>query len=119
MPRARRVVIFVAIFVATLAFDQTTKAWARGLPVEPHGCAVPADLIAERCAGVPQTVVPGYWEWELAFNTGSAFSFVTAAGAQVVLGLIAALALVAIGVAAARTRPEQRLRRAAYALVAG
>ena len=115
----RTVVIFAAIFVTTLALDQGTKVWAHGLPVAPAGCAVPSDLIAQRCAGVPQPVVAGYWEWELAYNTGSAFSFVEGAGAQVLLGLIAAIALVAIGVAAARTRPEQRMRRIAFAMIAG
>jgi signal peptidase II len=33
--------------------------------------------------------------------------------------VIAAIALMALGIAATRTRPEQRLRRTAFALIAG
>ena len=119
MPRGRiwRGVIFLAIFFCTAGFDQGSKEWAKTLPVEPAGCAVPGDLIARRCAGVPQPVIEGIWDWELAFNDGAAFSSLR--GSQVLLSLLAGLALVVLGVMAARTRPEQHLRRVALAIIAG
>jgi signal peptidase II len=118
----RSAVLFIAILAFTVAFDQGSKAWARTLPVAPSGCAVPGDLLAHRCAGVPQSVVSGYWDWDLSFNRGAAFSTFTGeggdGGAQLVLGLIAAIALIAIGISAWRSQPEQQLRRAAFALIA-
>ena len=114
---------FAAVLIATLAADQGSKAWAHTLPVHPAGCAQPADLLAMRCIGVPQPVVDGFWDWELAYNPGVAFSTFASltgrAGMQVVLALIALIALVAISAVALRTRPDERLKRAAYALIAG
>jgi signal peptidase II len=119
----RGVVAFAVILVATLAADQGSKAWAQRLPVHPAGCRQPDDLLAARCIGLPQPVVDGYWDWELAYNPGMAFSMFTSAGGhtgmQVILALIAVLALTGISVLALRTDPAERLKRAAYALVAG
>jgi len=113
-------IVASVVFAITFAFDQGSKAWARTLPVAPPGCALPGDLLAHRCGGVPQPVIAGYWDWELAFNPGAAFSSLTGgAGTQVLLVLIAAIALIGIGVVAARTRPEQRLRRFGLAMIAG
>ena len=115
--RLGRAVVFLAVFLLTAGFDQGSKEWARGLPVSPAGCDVPADLIAHRCAGVSQPVIEGFWDWQLAMNPGAAFSsFAGGAGAQVMLSV---LALVALGVLAHRTRPEQRLQRIALAVIAG
>jgi signal peptidase II len=123
MTLRRGAAVFAVILIATLAVDQGSKAWAHTLPVRPAGCAQPADLLAFRCAGVPQPVVEGYWDWELAYNPGVAFSTFTSlagrAGMQVILSLIAALALVGISVMALRTNPEERWKRAAFALIAG
>jgi signal peptidase II len=117
MPRiARRIVIFVAMFVVTLALDQGSKAWARTLPVNPPGCAM-TDLAQGRCAGVPQPVIQGYWDWELAQNDGAAFS--SFRGSRIILTLIAMAALIGLGITAARTLPEQRLKRVALAVIAG
>jgi signal peptidase II len=113
----RRAVIFAAILALVVALDQGSKAWARTLPVSPAGCEVPADVIANRCGGVPQPVIAGFWEWELAFNTGAAFS--SFSGAQLLLGALACAALIALGVMAWRARPEQRLHRVALAVIAG
>lgn len=111
--------MFVVVSLLTAGFDQGSKEWARSLPTTPADCSV-ADLAAHRCAGVPQPVIDGYWDWELAMNRGAAFSsFVGGAPTQVVLSLIAIVALVVLGVAAARTRPEEGLRRLGYALIAG
>jgi signal peptidase II len=113
----RRAAVFAALLALVVALDQGSKAWARTLPVSPAGCDVPADVIAHRCAGVPQPVIEGLWEWELAFNTGAAFS--SFRGAQLLLSVLAGAALIALGVMAWRARPEQRLRRIALALLAG
>jgi signal peptidase II len=123
----RGAVVFVVILIATLLADQGSKAWARRLPVHPAGCTQPGDLLAYRCIGLPQPVVEGYWDWELAYNPGVAFSALSSvtgsvtgrAGMQVILALIAALALVGISLLAMRTDPMERWKRAAYALVAG
>ncbi len=104
MPRARRAVIFLAILACTAGFDQGSKQWAQTLP-----------------EGVPQPVIDGYWDWQYAQNPGVAFSSFQDGGSTgvIVLSLVAAFALVGIGIAAARTRPEERMKRAAYALIAG
>jgi signal peptidase II len=95
---------FVVLLVLVLAFDQGSKAWARTLPL-----------------GVPQPVVHGYFDWEHAQNPGAAFSSFIDGDmiARVALSAVAALAVAALIYAARRTRPEQRLRRAAYAVIAG
>lgn len=113
---------FVAILLGTLAVDQASKAWARTLPVSPSGCVQPVDLLSARCAGVPQPVVHGFWDWELAYNPGAAFSSLATLGhdvTQLALSLIAAIAVIAISVVALRTRPDERVRRVALGLIAG
>lgn len=115
--------MFAVIWIATLAADQLSKAWAHTLPVAPAGCARPGEMLAGRCAGVPQPVVDGFWDWELAYNPGVAFStFASAAGhtgMRVILAAVAVIALIGISLLALRTAPDQRWRRAAYALIAG
>jgi signal peptidase II len=104
-----RILIFLAILATSTGFDQASKEWAReSLPV-----------------GVPHEVIPGFWDWELAKNSGAAFSVVTPSSdgsrtaLHILFGVVAAIALIALGIAASRTRPEERLRRTAYALIAG
>ena len=95
-------VLFLAIFVTTTGFDQASKQWAETLPAGPH------------------PFIHGVWDWEPAKNTGVAFStFAGVAGGQILLSILAIIALIAIGVAASRTRPEQRLKLAALALIGG
>lgn len=110
--------VFVTVALAVTALDQGSKAWARTLPVSPADCAQPGALVAHRCAGVPQPVISGLWDWELAYNDGVAFSALAGrAGARVLLSLLAIAAIVAVGLAGSAT--PRRARRAAYALVAG
>ena len=100
--RAKRIVLFVVVAVVTLALDQLTKGWARSALVP----------------GVSQPVIDGYWDWDLAYNPGIAFSmFVGATGARVVLSVIATAAIVALTATAAKT--EARLHRVALAVIAG
>lgn len=115
MSPARRIVIFIAFLVGGLLADQGTKAWARDLPVYPAGCSV-SELAKHRCAGVPQPVIEGYWDWELAMNDGAAFS--NFRGNQLLLSIAAFGALLLVFAMAARTAAEQGIKRAALALVA-
>lgn len=111
--------VFVLMFLLTAGFDQGTKQWALSLPVPAH-CDVPADLVAHRCHGIPETVIEGYWDWELAMNTGAAFSALDFGDAtQILLAIIAALAVCGIGIYAYRLRPDKRLERVALGLCAG
>ncbi|MEJ7600505.1 MAG: signal peptidase II [Kofleriaceae bacterium] len=112
----RAFVIYAAMLIATLVLDQRSKAWASGLPTDPAGCAV-SELAAQRCHGVPQPAIAGVMEWQLAMNDGVAFS--TFRGKAIVLSLLAMAALVMLGVMAARTAPEQRMKRVALAMIAG
>src|SRR5512139_3766344 len=98
----RRAVLFLAIFFCTTGFDQASKQWAE----------------TSLSAGRPQPVIEGYWDWELAKNTGVAFStFAGIDGAQILLSILAAVALIAIGVMAMRTKPDERLKLAGLALI--
>jgi signal peptidase II len=99
----RRAVLFLAIFLCTTGFDQASKQWAETLP-----------------PGVPQPFIAGYWDWQLAQNTGVAFSkFSGVEGGQIVLSILAVAALIVIGVMAMRTRPDERLKLAGLALLGG
>lgn len=115
MSTARRVAIFAAFLVGSLLADQATKAWALGLPVRPAGCGV-GELAAHRCAGVPQPVIDGYWDWELAMNDGAAFS--NFRGNQLFLSIAAFGALLLLFAMAARTAADQGMKRVALALIA-
>ncbi len=98
MPKPR-LVMFLAVVAITLLADQGSKAWAHTLP------------------SGPQSVIAGYWDWDLAYNDGAAFS--NFRGKTVLLSLIAFGALAMIGYTAVRAKPEQRLRRIALAIIAG
>ena len=102
-----RVLVFLAIFITSAGFDQASKEWARDT-LTPH---------------VATPVVSGYWDWQLEQNPGAAFSVLATTGEgpgatalHVGFGVVAAIALIALGT---RPRPEQRLRRTAFALIAG
>ncbi|CAN5220726.1 signal peptidase II [soil metagenome] len=102
-----RILCFLVIFFTSTGFDQASKEWARET-LQP---------------GVAQPVIAGYWDWQLAKNPGAAFSSFAgdehSTAVHVGFGVIAAIALIAIGIAASRTRPEQGMKRVAYALLAG
>lgn len=99
----RRAVLFVAIFLCTTGFDQASKQWAETLP-----------------PGEPQPFIEGYWDWQLAKNTGIAFSqFSGVEGGQFVLSILAVVALIGIGVMAMRARPDEHMKLAGLALLGG
>ena len=96
--------IFVALFLCTTGFDQASKDWAN----------------TSLTPGVRKPVVNGYWDWELAKNHGTAFTSMTGSTAvTIALSVLAALALIAIGIMASRTRPDEKLKLAGLALVGG
>src|SRR5688500_18656144 len=96
--------MFLTIFALTTGFDQGSKEWARS-SLQLH---------------VPQPVIEGFWDWELATNPGAAFStFGSGPATQIILSILAMLALVGIGIMAARTAPEQRLLRFSLAMIGG
>ncbi len=97
--------VFVLVFLLTAGFDQGSKEWAR----------------STLTLGEPVSVIDGVWDWELAHNPGAAFSSFAGhgVGGQIALSVIALLALIGIGIAAHRLRPEQRLERLALALLGG
>jgi signal peptidase II len=64
-------------------------------------------------------VIDGFWDWELAFNPGAAFSLFGDGTMRVVLSLLGIGMTVAIGWMLVRSRPEQRALRWALALIAG
>jgi len=51
--------IWLWLSLVVIALDQATKSFVRAV-LEPY---------------VPHTVIPGFFNWTLAFNTGAAFSF--------------------------------------------
>jgi signal peptidase II len=105
-PVRARMFVFLAIFLTSAGFDQASKEWARDT-LAPH---------------VTTPVIQGYWDWQLERNPGAAFSLFAGTGenaTRVGFAIVAVLAMIAVGIAALRTRPEQRMRRVAYALIAG
>src|SRR5262245_56790586 len=77
----RRVWIFSIACALTLIADQLSKIWARGALV--YGRSVP--------------FLGSVWDWELSFNTGSAFGlFQSMGGARMLLTVIGIGACVAI-----------------------
>ena len=91
---------FGVIFLVVTGLDQGSKVWAHGLPL-----------------GTRQPVISGYWDWELAYNPGAAFS--SFPGGTWVLTAVAAAALVVIGIMAARTPAGNRWKLAGLAVIAG
>ncbi|HSN25507.1 MAG TPA: signal peptidase II [Kofleriaceae bacterium] len=91
---------FGVIFLVITGLDQGSKAWAHGLPL-----------------GAREPVISGYWDWELAYNPGAAFS--SFPGGTWLLALVAGVAVVAIGLIAARTPPDHTWKLAGLAALGG
>ena len=101
----RRYKLFATIGVLTILVDQLTKWLARDTLVH---------------AGRSVTVIKGYWDWRLSFNTGSAFGmFAGQAGSRIFLSIVGVAATVAIVLILRRAREDQKWMTAALALVAG
>jgi signal peptidase II len=102
---SRRYRLFAVVGVLTIVLDQLTKWWAR------H------ELIH---AGTSVTLIDGYWDWRLSFNTGSAFGmFAGQNGSRVFLSIVGVAATIAILFILRRAKDEQKWMTTALALVAG
>lgn len=91
---------FGVIFLVVTGLDQGSKAWAHGLPL-----------------GTRHPVISGFWDWELGYNPGAAFS--SFLGGTWLLAAVAGVALVGIGIMAARTPPDHTWKLAGLAVVGG
>jgi signal peptidase II len=115
--------IFWIVSIVSLVADQVTKIWARAsLPVHPKGCAIPEDIIAHKCIGMPVKFIEGFWEWRLSMNPGSAFGLFGSFGAEftrVFLSLVGVAAVVGMVFMLKKARPDQKALHWALALVAG
>jgi signal peptidase II len=101
--------LFGIVAAIALAADQLSKLWARA--------ALPVD---QRGNGIPITVIEGYWDWVLEYNTGSAFSLISGgSAARIILAIIAAVALGVIGYLVRSARDDQRGLVLALGLMAG
>jgi signal peptidase II len=98
-----RLLVPVVVVLLTLGADQASKAWAR----------------SELPAGRPVPVIDGYWDWELSYNPGAAFSLFDDGTMRVALSIFGVLATAAIGWMIVRSKPERRVERIALAMIAG
>ena len=99
-----RFIRFFALSGVTILLDQVTKVLARGA-LE---------------FGVPKSVIPGYWDWRLSYNYGSAFGLFSGMGAaRIFLTIVGVVAVVAIIGVLRKAKDDQKWLTAALALVAG
>jgi len=105
----RRWTIFTAVGIATIAFDQITKYWARAvLPVDDRGY------------GIAVPVIQNFFDWRLSYNKGSAFGlFDSIGGARVFLTIVGIIAVGAIVWMVKQARDDQTRLNWALGLVAG
>jgi signal peptidase II len=106
MPRRWKIFLWVAS-VACVA-DQLTKFWARRLPTDSRGY------------GEPVPVIENFFDWQLSYNTGSAFGlFRSIGGARIFLTLIGLVAVGAIVWMVYKAREDQSWLIWALGLVGG
>lgn len=105
----RRLRLYLLVGGLTIVLDQLTKLWARAtLPTDPAG------------NGIPVPVIDNYFDWILAYNTGSAFSmFAGTAGSRVFLSLIGVVAVAALTWMVVKGKDEGRGALVALGLMAG
>lgn len=99
-----RFVRFIALSGVTILLDQVTK------------------VLARRALefGVPKPVIPGYWDWRLSYNYGSAFGLFSGMGAaRIFLTVVGVVAVVAIIGVLRKAKDDQKWLTGALALVAG
>ena len=100
----RRYKLFAFVGILSIVLDQLTKWLARDKLVLGHGVSV----------------IDGYWDWRLSYNTGSAFGmFAGQTGSRVFLSIVGVVATIAILFILKRARDEQKWMTTALALVAG
>ena len=100
----RRWRVFSLAVILTLAGDQLAKVWARG------------HLVPGRAV----RFLGGFWDWELSFNTGSAFGlFSSASGARIFLSAVGIVACIGIMIWLRRTTDKNAWFAVALGLVFG
>ena len=103
MPRRWR--IFLPVAVLSILADQLTKAYALAKLPGP---------------GVRVSVVENYFDWVLAYNTGSAFSMFSGTdGARVFLSVIGVAAVLAVLWLVHKSEDNQTLMLSAFGLMVG
>jgi signal peptidase II len=106
----RRWLIFTVVGVISFAADLATKIWAKA--------ALP--WIEEYGVGKPITVIENFFDWRLAYNTGSAFGlFSSTTGSRIFLSVIGIVAVVAMLFMVRSAKNEQTRLAVALGLVAG
>ena len=101
---SRRVRFFSVAAALTLILDQLTKLWARQSLEFGH----------------PVRFLGNVWDWELSYNTGSAFGlFQSIGGARWILTIVGFIACIAIVVILRRTPNDRGWIAAALGLVFG
>ena len=105
----RRWKLFLISGMLSAVADQATKIYARAkLPTNANG------------DGLPVSVIDNFWDWQLQYNTGSAFSmFGEVPGARIFLSVIGIIALGAIVWMLRKTKPDQTRLIYALGMVAG
>lgn len=104
MSMQRRFRLYGVFAVIALVLDQVTKIWARAA-LEPNQ---------------PSTVINNFFDWQLSFNGGSAFSmFEGQTGARIMLTAVAFVALGAITWMVWKSEGVRARLIAGYGLVAG
>jgi len=98
-----RFLVPVVVVLLTLGADQASKAWAR----------------SELPWGHPVPVIDGYWDWELSFNPGAAFSMFADGTMRVLLSIFGVVATAVIAWMIVRSKPDRRVERIALAMIAG
>jgi signal peptidase II len=96
---------FLITLLVALAADQATKEWAR---------------MALKARSRDMIVVPGYWEFRYAENTGAAFSMLRGnPNAHWMFVAFALLAVIVISIYLWKARPADRLFAVGMGLLAG
>jgi signal peptidase II len=105
----RRWKLFLTVVATVIAVDQLTKIIARQL--------LPVDAAGN---GIRVPVIENFFDWVLAYNTGSAFSlFHGATGARIFLTVVGLTAVVAVAWLVHKSDERHRLVVLALGLMAG
>jgi signal peptidase II len=92
---------WLLVSVLVIALDQLSKGWA---------------LTALQPAGEPHPVIPGFFNWTLAFNTGAAFSFLAQSSGWQRWFFVALAVIISVGLVVWLARTARREWRTALPL---
>lgn len=109
MTSKKKWILFGAVALGSFLADFFTKLWAKGLPT--------FTAANGQEYGKPVTVIENYWDWQLSFNDGAAFSFLS--GNRALLTIIGVAAMGFVLYQVHKTRPMQKLQLWGWGLVFG